>query len=100
MVRRSKVIGFLAINSDWDPSLAFVLAAAVYKKQKLFNLIFIFHKRLGNFITFHYIIKIRKTPIMAEKLELEDTNKVIDWKLVVGECIFGFGWGLGGLVIK
>ena len=29
MVRRSKVIGFLAINSDWDPSLAFVLAAAV-----------------------------------------------------------------------
>lgn len=29
MVRRSKVLGFLSINSDWDPSLAFVLAAAV-----------------------------------------------------------------------
>jgi len=29
MVKRSKVVGFLAINSDWDPSLAFVLAAAV-----------------------------------------------------------------------
>ena len=53
--------------------------------------------RLGNFITFYYIIKIRKTPVMAEKLELA-TNKVIDWKLIVGECIFGFGWGMGGLV--
>ena len=36
---------------------------------------------------------------MAEKLELA-TNKKIDWRLVVGECIFGFGWGMGGLVIK
>ena len=25
------------------------------------------------------------------------TNKVIDYKLIVGEAIFGLGWGMGGL---
>ena len=44
-----------------------------------------------NFITFYYIIKIKKIPVYNTKMEVP-TNKVIDWKLVVGESLFGFGW--------
>lgn len=25
------------------------------------------------------------------------TNKLIDWKLIVGEALFGIGWGMAGL---
>lgn len=47
-------------------------------------------------MTFHYIINIKKTPVLAEKLDIP-TNKVIDFKLVFGALIFGIGWGLGGI---
>jgi uncharacterized protein len=80
MSRRSKIINFLAITPDWDISLLFVLLGAV----------------LGNFATFHYIINVRKRPICEEKFSLAN-SKVIDWKLVGGAAIFGFGWGIGGL---
>lgn len=45
-----------------------------------------------NFITFRLLDK----PIMNTKYEVP-TNKVIDLKLVLGACIFGAGWGIGGL---
>ena len=47
-------------------------------------------------MTFFYIIKIKKTPIFAEKLEIP-SNNVIDNKLIIGAILFGLGWGLGGL---
>lgn len=80
MVRRSKVLGFLGLGKEWDPSLAFVLGGAC----------------LPNFFTFNYMIKKKKKPVFNSKLEVP-TNKVIDWKLIVGASIFGIGWGLGGL---
>lgn len=80
MARRSKVNGFLTLNKNWDPSLAFVLGGAC----------------LPNFFTFNYIIKKKKTPVFNNKLEVP-VNKVIDWKLIVGSSIFGIGWGIGGL---
>lgn len=80
MARRSKVIGFLSLGKDWDPSLAFVLGGAC----------------LPNFFTFNYMILKKKKPLYNSKLEVP-TNKVIDWKLIVGASIFGFGWGFGGL---
>jgi hypothetical protein len=43
MSRRTKILGFLTIADGWDPSLMFVMLAAVGV----------------NFITFHYIINIR-----------------------------------------
>jgi len=45
-----------------------------------------------NFITF----RIKKEPFLNTKYEVP-TNTVIDWKLVTGACIFGAGWGIGGL---
>jgi hypothetical protein len=58
MLRRSKIMGFLTLNSNWDPTLLFVLGAAVG----------------GNIATFHYILNIKKTPILAEKMSVP-TNK-------------------------
>lgn len=39
MVNRNKVIGFLAITSNWDPTLAFVLGSAVLPNIITFFLI-------------------------------------------------------------
>lgn len=80
MLRRTKIIGFLTLNSYWDPTLLFVLGAAV----------------LGNMGLFHYIINIKREPLYAQKLEIP-ANKTIDARLVAGAIIFGLGWGLSGL---
>jgi len=39
MCRISKVLGFLTLSSDWDPSLAFMMASAVLINIITFNLI-------------------------------------------------------------
>lgn len=44
-----------------------------------------------NFVTFRLMDK----PVFNTKYELP-TNNQIDWKLVVGATLFGFGWGIGG----
>ena len=79
MLRISKIVGFLTINSNWDPSLMFVMVGA-----------------LGvNFITFTNILK-KDKPVYQPKFDLP-TNSNIDVKLVIGAMIFGLGWGLSGL---
>lgn len=80
MTRRTKVLGFLTLNKDWDPSLMFVMGGAV----------------LGNLITFSYTLKVKGKPILAEKFEISK-NTSIDTKLVLGAFLFGCGWGLGGV---
>jgi len=71
MLNPSKVIGFLDVFGDWDPSLAFVMGGGV----------------LVNAIGHRFVMK-RKAPIQS-------TN--IDKPLVIGSVIFGMGWGLAGL---
>jgi hypothetical protein len=80
MVRRTNIIGFLALGKNWNPSLMFVLGAGL-----LINLIF-----------FTYMIRVKKEPIIGEKL-FNPSNNVIDIKLVGGAMCFGIGWGIGGL---
>ncbi|CAD8098466.1 unnamed protein product [Paramecium primaurelia] len=75
MVKRSKIIGFLAINERWDPTLIFVMVTPV----------------VINFFAF----RAKEKPYLNTKYEIP-TNNVIDWKLVCGATIFGFGWGVGG----
>jgi len=79
MGRRSKIIGFLTLNSNWDPSLMFVMVGAV----------------MTNFVTFHYILQ-HSTPMYGTKFDIPQ-NKVVDSKLVAGAALFGLGWGIGGL---
>ncbi len=79
MMNPYKVLSFLDITRDWDPSLLFVMLSAVFINIIFFRLI------LG-----------RATPLFSEKFSLP-LKKNVDMKLILGSALFGIGWGLGGL---
>ena len=79
MLNPSKVVGFLNIFGDWDPSLAFVMGGGV----------------LVNAIGYRFVMK-RKAPIQCGAFSMP-TSTNIDKPLVIGSVIFGVGWGLAGL---
>jgi uncharacterized membrane protein YedE/YeeE len=78
MTNADKVIGFLNVAGDWDPSLAFVMVGAI-----AVHLVF-----------FHLIVR-RESPLFASHFGIPN-RKDIDKRLVVGSALFGVGWGLGG----
>ncbi|MFK8051275.1 MAG: DUF6691 family protein [Halioglobus sp.] len=78
MINPDKVIAFLNITGDWDPSLALVMLAAVSVSAFGFTL-----------------IKKRERPVFDEVFHLP-TRSDIDIRLVVGAALFGIGWGLVG----
>ncbi|EPT9249166.1 DUF6691 family protein [Photobacterium damselae] len=80
MVDPAKVIGFLNITGDWDPSLAFVMGGAL--------LVFA--------PGYYFLVKLRQKPVLAEKFLLSQL-KSIDRPLVIGATLFGIGWGLSGV---
>ena len=78
MTRPSKVLGFLELGRDWDPTLAFVM--------------------LGGIPTYglaYWFIRKRRSPILAEKFDVP-AAATVDRRLIAGATIFGIGWGLGG----
>ena len=79
MLNPSKVVGFLDIFGDWDPSLAFVMGGGV----------------LVNAIGHRFVMK-RKAPIQYAIFSMPRSTN-IDKPLVIGSVIFGMGWGLAGL---
>ena len=79
MLNPSKVVGFLNIFGDWDPSLAFVMGGGV----------------LVNAIGHRFVMK-RKAPIQCAIFSMPRSTN-IDKPLVIGSVIFGVGWGLAGL---
>lgn len=78
MTLPEKVIGFLNVSGDWDPSLAFVMGGAI-----------------AVHLTAHRLLGRRKKPLLAEIFHLP-TRSDVDAKLLVGAALFGVGWGLGG----
>ena len=79
MINPEKVLGFLDLFGNWDPSLAFVMIGALIVSSPLFH-----------------IIKNKKKPLFADKFNYSN-NKMINNRLIVGSALFGAGWGLGGL---
>lgn len=79
MINPAKVIGFLDIFGQWDPSLAFVMGGAVLVTSVGYRLVFK-----------------RSAPAFAESFSVP-AGKDIDAELVVGPVLFGVGWGLVGL---
>jgi uncharacterized protein len=79
MVDPAKVIGFLDITGNWDPSLAFVMGGAL----AVFTPIY------------HLLIKKRASAINGDKFTWTSNTK-IDGRLISGALIFGAGWGLAG----
>lgn len=70
MANPEKVLGFLDVAGDWDPSLLLVMGGAVAVTALAFRPI------------------LRKKPI--------DFKSAVDLPLVIGAAIFGVGWGIGG----
>ena len=79
MVNPAKVLAFLDLFGNWDPSLAFVMIGALIVSSPLFHL-----------------IKNKDKPLLSEKFDYSK-NKEINNKLIIGSTLFGAGWGLGGL---
>jgi uncharacterized protein len=79
MISPTKVLAFLDVLGDWDPSLAVVMAAAVTVTRIGFE-----------------IAQRRGRPLLAEKCDWP-TRTRIDAPLVFGATLFGVGWGLVGL---
>lgn len=78
MTDPNKVVSFLDITGDWDPSLAFVMGGAILLYAPVY----------------HYITK-KTRPLLHHTFHLP-TRKDIDVRLVAGGIMFGIGWGLGG----
>ena len=78
MADPAKVQNFLDLAGIWDPSLAFVMAAAVATA----------------FLGFRWVLR-RPAPLLAPRFRLP-TAKEIDARLLLGAAVFGLGWGLTG----
>ena len=78
MMNPAKVIGFLDVAGDWDPTLAFVMVGALLVAVPAYRL-----------------VPKRGRPVLEEKFSLPE-KKVIDAPLLGGSALFGVGWGLVG----
>ena len=79
MINPAKVLGFLNLFGEWDPSLAFVMIGALIVSSPLFHL-----------------FKNKEKPIFSTSFSISE-NKEIDKRLIIGSILFGAGWGLVGL---
>lgn len=79
MTNPAKVIGFLDLAGQWDPSLALVMAGAIAVGVVAFAL-----------------VKRRQTTYLGLPMSLPQATH-IDRRLVIGSVMFGVGWGLAGI---
>lgn len=78
MVNPAKVLAFLDVAGDWDPSLALVMAGAL----------------IVTLPAFRWVLR-REKPLSAPAFALP-TRTAIDARLLGGSALFGVGWGLVG----
>lgn len=78
MINPDKVIAFLNITGNWDPSLALVLFSAVSVSALGFSL-----------------TNRRDQPLFADTFHLPMRSD-LDSRLILGAAVFGIGWGLVG----
>ncbi len=78
MANPAKVLGFLDLFGNWDPSLAFVMGGAISVGLLAFR-----------------VAAGRPTSLLGEPMRLP-TRKDVDKRLILGSLVFGAGWGLAG----
>ena len=79
MINPSKVIGFLDLAGNWDPSLIFVMGGGV----------------TVTLCTFWLVLR-RERPLFDKQFYLP-SKADIDKRLISGAALFGVGWGIAGL---
>lgn len=78
MINPNKVINFLDITGNWDPSLAFVMLGAL----------------IVSFLGFKWILK-RPTSLYGNSFHISKRTE-LDKALIGGSTVFGIGWGMSG----
>ena len=78
MANPAKVLGFLDLAGEWDPSLALVMGGAI----------------AVGFFAF-LVAKNRKRSFIGAEMKLP-TASAIDSRLLAGSALFGAGWGVAG----
>ena len=78
MTDPAKVIGFLDLAGNWDPSLAFVMGGAILIGAFAFG-----------------VARKRERSLLGAPMRLPTATN-IDRRLVLGSLAFGAGWGLAG----
>lgn len=79
MVNPARVLAFLDLLGDWDPTLAFVMGGALIPSA------------IG-----YLIVRRMPRPVMAEEFCIPPNHR-LERNLVTGAALFGAGWGLVGL---
>ena len=78
MINPQKVLGFLDLFGQWDPSLIFVMVGAIVVSAPAF-----------------FILRNKNKPLFVDNFIIP-TRKSIDKNLIIGSGIFGIGWGMVG----
>lgn len=78
MTQPHKVVNFLDLFGNWDPSLMFVMGGAV----------------MLHTVTY-YLVRKQGNPLLVKQWQVP-TKTQITKPLMVGAVLFGMGWGLAG----
>jgi uncharacterized membrane protein YedE/YeeE len=78
MANPAKVLGFLDLAGNWDPSLVFVMGGAI---------------AIG--IVAFAVARRRTLSLLGTEMRLP-TARHIDRRLISGSVLFGIGWGIAG----
>ncbi|MCC7460098.1 MAG: YeeE/YedE family protein [Proteobacteria bacterium] len=79
MTNPEKVLSFLDITGNWDPTLAFVMVGAI----------------VPTFILYRVVFR-RSSPVFGSSFDLP-TKRELDHRLILGAIVFGIGWGMSGV---
>ncbi|EFQ62247.1 hypothetical protein BFW88_18555 [Pseudomonas fluorescens] len=79
MTNPAKVLGFLDLAGDWDPSLALVMLGALMVSS-----------------VFFFFARRRDTSLLGAPMQMP-IRRNIDRRLVLGSIVFGMGWAIAGL---
>ena len=78
MANPAKVLGFLDLAGNWDPSLAFVMAGAIAVGAIAFA-----------------VARRRTVSLLGVPMKMPTSTR-LDRRLVGGSLLFGVGWGIAG----
>lgn len=79
MANPAKVLAFLDVTGQWDPSLALVMVGAIAVAAPAF----LWARR-------------RERSLLGEPLQIPATGRA-DRRLLAGSALFGVGWGIAGI---
>jgi uncharacterized membrane protein YedE/YeeE len=78
MINPRRVLAFLDVLGDWDPTLAFVMIGAIPISALAY-----------------VMLRGRQSPAFDTKFRIPDRTD-INARLIAGALLFGIGWGIGG----